>query len=888
MNIWPKFFTHDAHADRHDGDSAELASYWSTPSEQLLLQLRSSTKGLSQADAERRLEQYGPNAIKAGDQTSALGLLLNQFKSPLVLILVVAAIISAIAGEWPDALIVIAVVLGSTTLGFVQEYRASDAIEKLRSKVTIKSSVLREGQSRVVLSKDVMPGDIVLLSAGSLIPADGVVLEANDLFVNQAVLTGEVFPVEKRPGKVEANASLMERLNCVFMGTSVRSGTASVLIVQTAKLTVFGQIAEHLKLRPPDTEFERGVQQFGYLLTRVMMVMVVVVLSINVIRHKPALDSLLFALALAVGLTPELLPAIISITLAHGAQRMAKRGVIVRRLNAIENFGSMDVLCTDKTGTLTEGVVILKEALDPRGKASDSVLNYAYLNAHYQTGLNNPLDEAINAHVTQAGMVNSTEQKVAEIPYDFVRKRLSVIVADKQDSRTLITKGALANVLQVCNSIHVEKVVLPLDEAKRMELNNLYTQWSGQGFRVLGVATKPIESRSESYSRKDEDALQFNGFLLFFDPPKSDVAKTILDLGQLGVHLKIITGDNQLVARHVAESVKLPAGGLLTGNDLNGMGDEALWHAAERTSIFAEVDPNQKERIILALQKSGHVVGYMGDGINDAPALHAADVGISVDTAVDVAKDASDMVLLEQNLDILREGIEEGRKTFANTLKYILTTISANFGNMFSMAVASMFLPFLPLLASQILLNNFLSDIPGTAIAGDNVDEEWVAKPRRWDNKFISRYMVLFGLVSSIFDFLTFGILLFVFSATEEEFRTGWFIESLLTELVIAMVVRTRRVFFRSRPGTLLLASTIVVIGFTLVLPYLPFNTLFGFVPLPAPLMLMLIGLTLLYVVAAERAKKYFYARAENARFFYVSRKRRRNSRKISPTRSSQ
>ncbi len=887
MTFWSLFNPRHANAAGHDNDPTQLASYWSMPSEQLLLQLRSSPNGLSQANAEQRLEQYGPNAIQEGGQSSALGLLLNQFKSPLVLILVVAAVISAIAGEWPDALIVIAVVLGSTTLGFVQEYRASDAIEKLRSKVTIKSNVLRDGQSRVVLSKDVMPGDIVLLSAGSLIPADGIVLEANDLFVNQAVLTGEVFPVEKRPQTSEANASLMERVNCVFMGTSVRSGTSKVLIVQTATSTVFGQIAERLKLRPPETEFERGVQHFGYLLTRVMMVMVVVVLSINVIRHKPALDSLLFALALAVGLTPELLPAIISITLAHGAQRMAKRGVIVRRLNAIENFGSMDVLCTDKTGTLTEGVVILKEALDPLGKESASVLNYAYLNAHYQTGLSNPLDEAINEYVTKAGMDNSPEQKIAEIPYDFVRKRLSVIVADKHDARTLITKGALANVLQVCSSVQVAQKAVPLDEAKRMELNEQYSQWSSQGFRVLGVATKPIESKTESYSRKDEEALQFHGFLLFFDPPKSDVAKTILDLGQLGVQLKIITGDNQLVARHVAEAVKLPAGGLLTGNDLNGMGDEALWHAAERTSIFAEVDPNQKERIILALQKSGHVVGYMGDGINDAPALHAADVGISVDTAVDVAKDASDMVLLEQNLDILREGIEEGRRTFANTLKYILTTISANFGNMFSMAAASMFLPFLPLLASQILLNNFLSDIPGTAIAGDNVDPEWVSQPRRWDNKFISRYMVLFGLVSSIFDFLTFGILLFVFSATEEEFRTGWFIESLLTELVIAIVVRTRRVFFRSRPGTLLLASTIVVIGITLVLPYLPFNSLFGFVPLPAPLMMMLIGLTLLYVVVAELAKKYFYARAENARFFSVGKNRRRKFGRNSPIKAS-
>ena len=845
--------------------SSSLRTYWSIDPDQLLTDLNSARSGLSQASAEQRFKRYGPNSINATSQTSAIGLLLSQFKSPLVLILVFAAIISAIAGEWPDALIVIAIVMGSTMLGFWQEFRASNAIEKLRSKVTIKSTVMRDGKKYEVLSREVVPGEIVLLSAGSLIPADGIVLEANDLFVSQAVLTGEVFPVEKKPAKVELNASLMERINTVFMGTSVRSGTATVLIVQTAKATVFGQIAERLKLRPPETEFERGVHRFGYLLTRVMFVMFVVVLAVNMFRAKPALDSLLFALALAVGLTPELLPAIISITLAHGAQRMAKRGVIVRKLNAIENFGSMDILCTDKTGTLTEGVVILKEAIDSQGTASNDVLRFAYLNAKLQTGLNNPLDEAINSFGEKSKLDISSELKIDEIPYDFSRKRLSVIVSDPQGSRTLITKGALANVLQVCDSVQTSDGAFPLDVSRRADIDKRFREWSGQGFRVLGVATKPITSKYDSYSREEEKDLEFAGFLLFFDPPKADVSKTIADLAERGVQLKIITGDNQLVARHVAEAVNLPVNDLLTGTDLNTMSDEALWFAAQRTTIFAEVDPNQKERIILALQKTGHVVGYMGDGINDAPALHSADVGISVNNAVDVAKDASDLILLEQDLGILREGIDEGRRTFANTLKYILTTISANFGNMFSMAIASMFLPFLPLLASQILLNNFLSDIPGMTIASDNVDPEWVEKPRRWDNKFISRYMVLFGFVSSLFDFLTFGILLYVFNASENEFRTGWFIESLLTELVIALVVRTRRVCFRSRPGNLLLGSTIVVIAITLILPYLPFRSVMGFVPLPAGLMATLIMLTLVYVCVVELAKKYFYSHAENS-----------------------
>ena len=850
---------------QNDKVSTRCGTYWSTATNQLLCDLNSARTGLSQADAKKRLKQYGPNSINSANQSSTFGLLLSQFKSPLVLILVVAAIISAIAGEWPDAMIVIAIVIGSTMLGFWQEYRASDAIEKLRSKVTIKSTAMRDGKKQEIPSREIVPGDIVLLSAGSLIPADGVVFEANELFVSQAVLTGEVFPVEKMPAILDGKASLMERINCVFMGTSVRSGTALILIVQTGKSTVFGQIAERLKLRAPETEFERGVHRFGYLLTRVMFVMFVAVLVVNILRAKPALDSLLFALALAVGLTPELLPAIISITLAHGAQRMAKRGVIVRKLNAIENFGSMDVLCTDKTGTLTEGVVILKEALDSQGTASSSVLRSAYLNSTHQTGLNNPLDEAIIAFGQKSAVDIGSENKIDEIPYDFTRKRLSVIVSDKQGLRTLITKGALASVLQVCNSVLSAGLSSPLDPAKLTEIDERFRKWSGQGFRVLAVATKQIATRKESYSRDDEKELEFAGFLLFFDPPKADAAKAIADLAERGVQLKMITGDNQLVARHVAESVKLSTDGVLTGTDLNAMGDEALWYAAQRTSIFAEVDPNQKERIILALQKTGHVVGYMGDGINDAPALHAADVGISVNTAVDVAKDASDLILLEQDLDILREGIDEGRRTFANTLKYILTTISANFGNMFSMAIASMFLPFLPLLASQILLNNFLSDIPGTTIASDNVDPEWVAKPRRWDNKFISRYMVLFGLVSSLFDFLTFGILLYVFSTSENEFRTGWFIESLLTELVIALVARTRRLCFRSRPGRLLLWSTVAVISLTIVLPYLPFHSLLGFVPLPASLMAMLICLTLLYVFVVEIAKKYFYSRIENS-----------------------
>jgi Mg2+-importing ATPase len=864
MKILPKLSTSKP---PKTGQVAQMTAeaYWSFAPEQLLSALHASKDGLQPAEAEQRLKQYGLNTIRAQQQATALRLLLSQFKSPLVLILIFAAVVSGIVREWVDASIVLAIVFGSTILGFVQEYSASNTVAKLRSQVTIKSNLLRGGKPQMLPSEQVVPGDVVVLSAGSLIPADGIILEANDFFVNQAVLTGETFPVEKKPVIVAANASLPQRTNCVFMGTSAGSGTARVLIVQTGKETVFGQVAERLRLRPPETEFERGIRHFGNLLTQVMLVMVVIVMAVNIFLAKPMLDSLLFSLALAVGLTPELLPAIISITLSHGAQQMARRGVIVRRLTSIENFGSMDVLCTDKTGTLTEGVVRLDGALDTQGQPSEPVLRYAFLNAHFQTGLNNALDEAVQAAAQKAGLDIITEKKVDEIPYDFVRKRLSVVVANAQGERTLITKGALDNVLSICTSLQSGDGVHPLDATAQAEIERQYSEWSEKGFRVLGLAIKTVDGQPEAYSHSDENALTFAGFLLFFDPPKADVQQVILDLAKRGVQLKIITGDNQKVARHVAEAVNLPIQGVLTGSQLNDLRDEALWHLAEHTTLFAEVDPNQKERIILALQKTRHVVGYMGDGINDAPALHAADVGLSVDTAVDVAKDAADFVLLKNDLAILRQGIDEGRVTFANTLKYILTTISANFGNMFSMAGASLLLPFLPLLAPQILLNNFLSDIPATTIASDNVDPEMVDKPRRWNTKFIRNYMVLFGLVSSIFDFLTFGTLWFLFRASPEEFRTGWFIESLLTELVIALVVRTRHLFFHSRPGTLLLASTLIFIGITIVMPYLPFISVFGFVPLPAPLLLTMLGLTVLYILATELTKKFFYSRVENA-----------------------
>jgi len=837
------------------------SAYWSRPDTDLLAELHSSSDGLSMAEAQKRLQQVGPNVLKPRRHDTALESFIAQFTSPLVLILVFAAVVSAIAGEWADAAIVLVIVVASAALSFAQEYSASNAVEKLRAQVTIKATVLRDGKAQLTSAEEIVPGDIVLLSAGSLIPADGIVLEARDFFVNQAVLTGETFPVEKMAGPVDAQAGVPQRVNMVFMGTSARSGTARALIVQTGASTAFGQIAERLTLRPPETEFERGIRSYGYLLSRIMTGLVLFVFAINVVLAKPAIDSLLFAIALAVGIAPELLPAIISINLARGAQKMAQRGVIVRRLNAIENLGSMDTLCTDKTGTLTEGVVHLDGTFDVQGRSSDDVLRWAYLNAAFQTGLANPLDEAILAqpHPDTTGM-----DKLEEIPYDFNRKRLSVVVDSDPGTEIkplLISKGALDNILAICTRVRVGDTVEQLAHEHHAEIDTLYGKWSAQGYRVLGVAIRDVPRQAAYTVESDERDMIFVGFLLFSDPPKPDASETLASLAQLGVQVKIITGDNRLVARYVAETIGLPTDSILPASEMNQMRDEALWNVAERTTIFAEVDPNQKERIILALRKMDHVVGYMGDGINDAPALHAADIGISVEQAVDVAKEAADFVLLRRDLGVLRAGVEEGRRTFANTLKYIFTTTSANFGNMLSMAGASLFLPFLPLLAKQILLNNFLSDIPAIGIASDNVDKDLLARPHRWNIRFIRDFAIIFGLVSSVFDYATFGLLLWVVHATERQFQTGWFVESLLTELVIALVVRTRRPFFRSRPGTLLWASTLIVSLVTLAVPYLPFSQLLGFTPLPIWVMVMLVILTGLYVVATEIAKKFFYER---------------------------
>jgi Mg2+-importing ATPase len=830
-------------------------TYWSEPAEALLQKLKSGSAGLSAVEARARLRLLGPNALEVRKKATALGLFFRQFRSAIVLILLFATGVSAVLQDWVTAAIILSIVFGSALLSFTQEYHASTAVQKLKARLVVKATALRDGVPTSVPVEEVVPGDVVLLSAGNLVPADGVLLDLKDFYVSEAALTGETFPVEKRTGVAAPDAGLTARGNCVFMGTNVRSGTAHALIVETGKRTAYGQIAERLALRPPENEFERGTRHFGYLLTEVMLVLVLVVFAVNVIFHKPILDSLLFSVALAVGITPQLLPAIVSINLSKGSQTMAARGVLVRRLESIENFGSMDVLCTDKTGTLTQGVVRLDGAVDAEGSASAEVLRYARINAALETGLANAMDDAILV----GAPVEEAVAKVDEVPYDFVRKRLSVVI-EEHGGRVLITKGALANVLEVCSEMRAGGEAVALDEARRRAVRERFDTWSAQGLRVLGLATKAVPAQP-AYTRDDERDLVFLGFLTFFDPPKEGVHATIEDLAALGVRLKIITGDSRLVAVHTAEAVGLEVAGVVTGEEFVGMRDEARWHAAERASIFAEVDPNQKEQIIVALQKMGHVVGYMGDGINDAPALLAADAGISVDQAVDVAKEAADFVLLERDLAVLHQGIVLGRTTFANTLKYIFITTSANFGNMFSMAGASLFLPFLPMLPAQILLTNLLTDLPAMALGGDSVDKELVGRPRRWDVRSIRDFMIFFGTESSIFDYATFGLLLLVFHASAGTFRTAWFVESAVTEIAVIFLLRTRGLFFRSRPARLLILASAAVAIAVPVLPYTPLGALLKFVPLPAPLMLALLAITAAYVVATEFTKWLFFER---------------------------
>jgi len=818
---------------------------------ELLQKFNTSTDGLTSTEADTRLQNHGPNSLKKQKKSGGLVLFLSQFKSPIILILLFAATLSLVLQDSADAIIIFIIIFVSSMLSFFQEHRATNAVQKLLEMVRITSIVIRDGIQKEISSEDIVPGDIVLLSAGSKIPADCIILESRDLFVNEAVLTGETFPVEKNSSPVSDDLPPGKRTNALFMGTNVISGNSKTVVVKTGLDTEFGKVADRLRLRAPETEFEQGVKKFGFFLTQVTLILVIAIFAINVYLARPVLDSILFSLALAVGLTPQLLPAIISINLSHGARKMASYKVIVKRLSSIENLGSMNVLCSDKTGTLTDGVVHIKSSLDVKGNESDDVFLYAYLNAIYETGFLNPIDQAIRSYKI---LDVSGYKKLDEIPYDFSRKRLTVLVS-KDDAKIIVTKGALSNVLSICSHAKFEAEIVEIEKV-REQIMQKFTELSQQGFRVLGVSYKNVTTTI--LEKEDDTNMVFLGFLVLFDPPKAGIIETINQLKDLGISLKIITGDNKLVAENVAKQIGLGNPRILTGQELRQMTNEAFFHNVSEVDIFSDVEPNQKERIIVALKKSGNVVGFIGDGINDATALYAADVGISVDTAVDVAKEASDIVLLEKNFEVLIHGVKEGRQTFANTIKYVFMATSANFGNMFSMAGASTFLSFLPMLPKQILLTNLLTDMPEMTIATDNVDQEMIAKPHRFNMKFIRKFMMVFGLLSSIADYSTFGALLY-FGSTADQFRTGWFIESIFSSALIVLVIRTSRPLIKSKPGKYLVLATIAIICVVFIIPYTILGKEFGLTPISISLLVMITIIVAVYTTIVEIVKRSFY-----------------------------
>ncbi len=828
---------------------------WSRSNSEILELLSSSSEGLSSEECTRRQTRYGHNALAPAERVEALSVFLKQFKSPLILIFIVTAILSFVLHDPTDATIILVIVLVSGGLSFWQEYRASSAVKELLQMLQPRTRVMRDHNEKEIPTSEIVPGDVVCLSAGDSIPADCVVLDAKDLHVNEASLTGETYPVYKTAGAVEPDTPLSGRTNMLFTGTYVASGEATAMVVQIGKQTEFGKLAEHLKMARPETEFEHGLKRFSYFLIEVTLLLVIIIFAINVYLHRPVIEAFLFSLALAVGLTPQLLPSIVSVNLAHGAREMARNKVIVKHLPSIENFGSMNVLCCDKTGTLTEGVVELSSFLNVDGQQDQKVLLYAYLNSSFERGFVNPIDEAIRK---RGPFAIEGYRKLDEVPYDFLRKRLSVLVASDQET-LMITKGAVSSILEICSRTErSESPPIDMGSVSQQVLRRS-NELGADGFRCLAVAYRRLDKQS-SITRADETDMTFLGLITFFDPPKPGVADTIRQLKQIGVSLKVITGDHSQVAAYVGRQLGLAGAHILTGSQLRLLSDEALIRRVNDVDIFAEVEPNQKERVVLSLRKAGHVTGFMGDGINDASALHAADVGISVDQAVQVAREAADIVLLKKkDLKVLLDGVRLGRVTFANTLKYVFMATSANFGNMFSMAGASLFLPFLPLLPKQILLMNLLTDLPEMAIATDSVDAEVVVKPRRWDIGVIRRFMVVFGLLSSVFDYMTFVCLLLMLHATQEQFRTGWFVESVVSATLIVLVVRTRRSLAKSRPGKYVLAATFAVIAATVLLPFTYVGRVLGFQPLPIWFFGFLVAIVGTYVTAAEIVKRIFY-----------------------------
>jgi len=839
--------------------AASLEGFWDRPLQELFQILQATPAGLTTEEARRRSRIYGQNSLVRESRFAALLSFFGFFANPLVIILVVASGISLALGEHVGGLIILAIVLFSVLLNFFMEFQARHAVEDIRKQLAVTATVIRDGRDQELPVAELVPGDIVRLKAGDLVPADARLLDVKDLHVRESALTGESLPVEKTPMDLSKDKhGVADASNSVFLGTAVQTGIATAVVVCIGKDTACGAIAQRMAMRPPETEFGRGVRHFGIMLTWVTMSLVLFVLLVNILFHRPVLGSFLFSVALAVGMTPEMMPMIITVTLAHGAKRMTKKKVLVKQLAAIEDFGSIDILCTDKTGTLTEGEIVLERHVDFQGKDDQNVLQLIYLNSYFEAGIKSPLDDAILKH--EHASVTGYE-KVDEIPFDFSRKRLSVVVRHDADY-LLVAKGEAESIFAVCEHVTIDGISQPFNHSRRAEAVSTLKKLGSDGYRALGVAVLKVD-KHDMYTMAAEQAMTFVGFAAFLDPPKEGVLAVLEALKQDGISVTVMTGDNQYVTQKIAHDVGLTADHILVGNQLDTMDDAAVAYQAENGAIFARMSPEQKNRVILALKARGHVVGYMGDGINDAPSLHTADVGISVMNGVNVAKDAAKIILLEKDLAVVNDGVIEGRRAFANIMKYIIMGTSSNFGNMFSMAAASLFLPFLPMLPSQILLNNFLYDVSQVSIPTDNVDPAMVQRPKRWQIGFIRQFMTMIGPISSVYDFLTFGVLLWAFHASKNEslFHTGWFVESLATQTLVVFVIRTAANPFKSRPSRPLLISVLTVVAVATVLPYTPLGRLLRFTPLPLKLLVAIALLAVTYLFLVQAAKSWFYRR---------------------------
>ena len=852
-----------------------------------LEQLDTSTTGLLDREAEERLEQYGPNTVVHEHNKSIPERILEQFKNPLNLLLLTLAGISYFTGDTESSIIISIMVFLSVTLTFIQEYRSSNAAEKLRAMVSTTASVIRKDkragippevneaynihirprgpEKKEIPISQLVPGDIIHLSAGDMIPADVRVLGAKDLFINQSSLTGESMPVEKFA--LASNTSVQDPLqldNVCFMGTNVVSGSATAVIITTGANTYFGSLASLVSAERVQTSFDRGVKSFTWLMLRFILFMVPMVFIINGLTKHNWVEAFFFALAVAVGLTPEMLPMIVSVNLGKGALAMSRKKVIVKRLNSIQNFGAMNILCTDKTGTLTQDHIILEKHLDIFGENNMAVLEFAYLNSYYQSGLKNLLDVAVLKHVEMNELlhIENDYRKVDEIPFDFVRRRMSVVV-EGHGKHLLICKGAVEEIFNICTDSEIGEEKFPLDDSHFARLRAVTQSLNEDGFRVIAIAYKKIDNAKTNFSVQDEADMTLVGYIAFLDPPKETAAAAIAALNKHGVAVKILTGDNDIVTRRVCKSVGLHVDRIVLGSEVEKMSDNELADVAEQVEVFAKLSPSQKAKVIKALHLKGHVVGFMGDGINDGPALKAADVGISVDTAVDIAKESADIILLEKNLMVLEEGVIEGRKVFGNIIKYIKMGASSNFGNMFSVLGASAMLPFLPMAPIQILTNNMLYDFSQTAIPTDNVDDEYIAKPRKWDIANIRRFMIFIGPISSIFDYTTYYIMYFIFHANTPAmaplFQTGWFVESLFSQTLIIHIIRTGKVpFIESRASLPLILTSLIICSVGVWLPISPFAHALGFVRLPTQYWYYLAGMILAYAILTHLMKTWF------------------------------